>query len=118
MMQRGDIVIVAFPYATGGGGKNRPALVVQCNRDNQRLSNTIVAMISGNVRYAQAGPTQLLIDPATPDGQSSGLNYASAVKCNNLYTVDQRDIIATIGSLSPALMSRVDDCLKEALGLP
>jgi mRNA-degrading endonuclease toxin of MazEF toxin-antitoxin module len=69
-MQRGDIVIVAFPYVTGGGGKNRPALVVQCDRDNQRLSNTIVAMITGNTRYAQTEPTQLLIDPSTHDGQS------------------------------------------------
>jgi mRNA interferase MazF len=73
-MQRGDIVIVAFPYVTGGGGKNRPALVVQCDRDNQRLSNTIVVMITGNTRYAQTEPTQLLIDPSTHDGQSSGLN--------------------------------------------
>jgi mRNA-degrading endonuclease toxin of MazEF toxin-antitoxin module len=48
-MRRGDIVIVAFPFATGGGGKNRPAVVVQCDRDNRRLSNTIVAMITGNV---------------------------------------------------------------------
>jgi mRNA-degrading endonuclease toxin of MazEF toxin-antitoxin module len=117
MMQREDVVIVAFPYATGGGGKNRPALVVQCDRDNQRLSNTIVAMITGNTRYAQTEPTQLLIDPSTPDGQSSGLSYASAVKCSNLYTVDQRHILATIGSLSPTLMSRVDDGLKSALGL-
>ena len=101
MIRRGHIVIVAFPYVTGGAGKNRPALVVQCDRDNQRLSNTIVAMITGNTRYAQAEPTQLLIDPATSDGQSSGLTYASAVKCNNLYTVAQGDILATIGSLSP-----------------
>ena len=69
-MQRGDIVIVAFPYVTSSGGKNRPALVVQCDRDNQRLSNTIVAMITGNTRYAQTEPTQLLIDPLTPDGRS------------------------------------------------
>jgi mRNA-degrading endonuclease toxin of MazEF toxin-antitoxin module len=42
-MQRGDVVIVAFPFATGGGGKNRPAAVAQCDRHNQRLSSTIVA---------------------------------------------------------------------------
>jgi mRNA-degrading endonuclease toxin of MazEF toxin-antitoxin module len=47
-MRRGEIVIVAFPFATGGGGKNRPAVVVQCDRDNRRLSNTIIAMITGN----------------------------------------------------------------------
>jgi mRNA-degrading endonuclease toxin of MazEF toxin-antitoxin module len=115
MIQRGDIVIVAFPYVTGGAGKNRPALIVQCDRDNQRLSNTIVAMITGNTRFAGTEPTQLLIDPSTVEGQSSGLSYPSAVKCGNLYTVDQRDILATIGRLPASLMTLIDVCLKAAL---
>jgi mRNA interferase MazF len=117
-MRRGDVVIIAFPYTTGGGGKNRPAVVVQCDRDNQRLSNTIVAMITGNVNFVASDPAQLLIAPLGPEGKSSGLNYPSAVKCNNLYTVSQQHILAAIGNLSPSLMSRVDSCLKAALGLP
>ena len=118
VMRRGDIVIVAFPYVTGGAGKNRPALVVQCDRDNQRLSNTIVAMITSNTRYTQAEPTLVLIDPSTQDGKSSGLIYPSAVKCGNLYTIDQRDILATIGTISPSFMARINSCLKSALDLP
>jgi len=117
-MKRGDVVVVAFPYVTGGGGKNRPALVIQCDRNNQRLPNTIVAMIRGNTRLATAEPAQLLIDPATPEGRSSGLAFPSAVKCENLYTVSQQDILRTLGSLAPTLMARIDDCLKAALGLP
>lgn len=118
MTHRGDVVIVAFPFVSGGAGKNRPAVVVRCDRDNQRLSNTIVAMVTGNVRFAQTEPTQLLIDPVTADGKSSGLIRLSALKCSNLYTVDQKHIIATIGSLSPVMMSKVDACLKAALGIP
>ena len=37
MTTRGDVVIVEFPYVDGTRGKNRPALVVQCDRNNQRL---------------------------------------------------------------------------------
>ena len=117
MTRRGDVVIVAFPYVSGGGGKNRPALVIQNDRDNGRLSNTIVAMITGNTQYAAAEPTQLLIDPATPEGRSSGLNFPSAVKCGNLFTIRQQDILATIGHLSPTLIVQVDDCLRAALQL-
>jgi mRNA interferase MazF len=118
MTKRGDIVIVAFPFATGGGGKNRPALVIQGDRNNQRLSNTIVAMITGNTRLAGTEPTQLLIDPTTPDGKLSGLAYPSAVKCENLYTIGQEDIIRTVGSLPASLMVKVDDCLRASLNLP
>ncbi len=118
MIQRGDVIVVAFPFVSGGGGKNRPALVVQCDRNNQRLQNTIVAMITGNIRLATTEPTQMLIDPATPEGSSSGLAYPSAVKCENLYTVSQGDILRKLGTIPSSLMARVDACLKEALGLP
>jgi mRNA interferase MazF len=118
MTQRGDVIIVAFPYVSGGGGKNRPALVVQCDRNNQRLQNTIVAMVTGNIRLAATEPTRMLIDPATPEGKSSGLAYPSAVKCENLYTISQGDILRKLGSIPPSLMAKVDTCLREALGLP
>jgi mRNA-degrading endonuclease toxin of MazEF toxin-antitoxin module len=118
MTRRGEIVLVSFPYVTGGGGKNRPALVIQADRNNQRLANTIVAMITGNTRLAATEPTQLLIDPSTPEGSASGLSYPSAVKCENLYTIAQQDILRTLGSLPPTLMACVDACLKAALDLP
>ncbi|MGD9858032.1 MAG: type II toxin-antitoxin system PemK/MazF family toxin [Planctomycetaceae bacterium] len=115
-MTRGDVVIVEFPYADGHRGKNRPALVVQNDRDNQRLTNTVVAMISGNTRYASE-PTQLLIDPSTSEGHSSGLHGPSVVKCCNLYTVRQQDILRVIGHLSDPLLADADQCLKAALDL-
>jgi mRNA interferase MazF len=115
-VRRGDIVIVDLPYAGGGGGKVRPALVIQNDTDNQRLANAIVAMISGNIRHAHE-PTQLLIDPSTPDGSSSGLNGPSVVKCINIYTIRQCDVIRTIGTISAPLMPKLDTCLKCALGL-
>lgn len=42
-MNRGDVVLVDFPYTSGPHSKVRPAGVVQNDRDNQRLSKTIVA---------------------------------------------------------------------------
>jgi len=75
-------------------------------------------MITGNTRFARTEPTQLLVDPSTREGQSSGLSHPSAVKCGNLYTVDQRDILATIGRLPASAMAQIDSCLKAALELP
>lgn len=115
-MNRGDVVIVEFPFADGGRGKNRPALVVQHDRDNQRLTNTVVAMISGNVRHA-GEPTQVLVDPATPDGASSGLHGPSVVKCNNLYTIRQQDVQRIIGKLPAQMLTAVNDALRATLHL-
>lgn len=117
MIRRGDIIIVKFPYVDGRTGKNRPALVIQDDRNNGRLLNTIVAMISGNIDRARAEPTQLLVDPRTPQGKGSGLHGASAVKCENLFTVSQSDILGVIGHLPTKMMPKVDRCLKASLAL-
>ena len=115
-MTRGDVVIVEFPYADGRRGTNRPSLIVQNDRDNRRLANTVVAMSSGNTRHA-AEPTQVLIDPATQSGRASGLHGPSVVKCCNLYTVRRQDIIRSIGHLSDELLTHVDQALESALGV-
>ena len=117
-MNRGDVVIVRFPYAGGMGSKVRAALVVQCDRLNHKLHNTLLAMISGNTRLVGSETTQFLIDPATSEGASSGLSYASAGKCENLATIPQADIIKTIGHLSDTLKQKLNNCLKSVLELP
>src|SRR5262245_11750458 len=116
MTRRGDVVIVDFPFTDLPGAKRRPALVIQNGRDNQRLSKTVIAMITGNL--ARAGePSHLLIDPGAPEGTSSGLRGPSLVSCNNLYTLDRDSVVRTIGHLSDALKAKLNDCLKAALEL-
>src|SRR5207253_1509069 len=109
MTARGDVVIARFPYAGGTGSKVRPAVVVQCDRLNNQIQNTLLAMITGNTRLVGTEPTQFLIDPATSEGASSGLSYASAVKCENLATVLQTDITDTIGHLSDVLKQKLNE---------
>jgi mRNA-degrading endonuclease toxin of MazEF toxin-antitoxin module len=118
MIQWGDVVVAVFPYTGGGISKNRPAVVVQCNRLNKQIQNTIVAMITGNTRLVGQEPTQFLIDPATAEGKSSGLGHSSAVKCENLMTIAQGDILRTLGYLSDPLKKNLIDSLKIALELP
>jgi mRNA-degrading endonuclease toxin of MazEF toxin-antitoxin module len=115
---RGSVVILDFPQGPGQPAKRRPAVVIQSDYNNRRLSNSIFAMITSNTRLASSEPSQLLVDPTTAEGQSSGLSHASAIKCENLYTPPQRSILRTIGQLSPVLLQRLDLALKAAIQLP
>ena len=115
MIQRGDVVMVEFPYTDAARSKVRPAVVVQNDRDNQKLRKTVLAMITGNLRR-RGDPSHLFIDPAVEP--STGLQYPSLVSCNNLLTAEQTDIRQTIGHLSDVLKRQLDDCLKSALELP
>jgi mRNA interferase MazF len=117
MIQRGDIVIVDFPFTDIRASKVRPALVVQNDVDNARRRKTIIALITGNLRM-DGDPSHLFLDPTTPDGASSGLQGPSLVACNNLFTIEQRGILRTIGTIPAPIMARIDACLKVALGLP
>jgi mRNA interferase MazF len=118
MSRRGDVVLVEIPYYDRPGSKERPAVVVQCDRNNGRLLSTLVAGVTTNLRHVGTEPTQFLVDPATPDGRTSGLTAASAVKCENLYTVSQGRIKRTLGHLSDVLKRRLEACLKAALEIP
>ena len=112
---RGDIVIVDF-RPTNPSAKVRPAVVVQNDRDNSRMKNTIIAQITSNIARALED-TQLLIDQAHPDWVASGLRLPSVVNSSNLATVLQTQITHTIGHLSDATMAEIDKCLKAALEL-
>jgi mRNA interferase MazF len=116
-VQRGDVVLADLPYSDRSGVKKRPALVVQCDRNNRRLDDVILVMITSVVERVAIERTQLLIDATTPEGKQSGLLHTSAVKCEHLLTLHQQFIGRTIGHLPPNIMEQVDECLKISLGL-
>src|SRR5262245_39486993 len=109
MTKRGDVIVVRFPYAGGVGSKVRPAVVVQCDRLNLQIHNTIAAVVTGNTKMIGIEPTQFLVDPSTNEGASSGIPYASAVSCENLATIRQADIIKTIGQLSAHHLTQLNN---------
>jgi mRNA interferase MazF len=117
-VQRGDIVLVDFPYSDQTGSKVRPALVVQSDAWNQRLDDTILALITSSRQRRTGANTQLSVDITTVEGKQSGLRIDSIVQCENLITYDRGLILRILGSLPATTMSQVDDCMKAALGIP
>ena len=116
-MKRGDIVIVEVFFSDRTGSKVRPALVVQSDFLNERLSDTIVAIITSSPRRFSGSGTQLRIDPGAEAGKSSGLRAVSVVQCENLVTIDSSLIHAKIGQLSDAAILEIERCLKVTLGI-
>jgi len=116
-MRRGDVVLVDFPFTDQGKSKNRPAIIVQNDRDNQRLRKTLVVMITGNLSR-RGDPSHFLIDPKKPEGASSGIRGPSLASCNNLQQLELTDILRVIGHLSDPLKLQLNACLKAALEIP
>lgn len=115
-VSRGDVVLAFVENVGAPGGKLRPALVVQSDRNNTRLNETIIAAITSNTSRVHE-PHQLLIDISTPDGAASGLLHDSAIRCERLHTIPQSDVRRNIGRLPAATMQKIDACLKASLGI-
>lgn len=115
-VSRGNIVLLNMPFSTGDGSKIRPAIVVQSDQKNARLTNTIVAAITRNISRVSE-PTQMLLAVGSPDAGQTGLLADSAITCENLFTVGQSFVLKKIGDLPSNLLPKLDSCLKSALGI-
>jgi mRNA interferase MazF len=115
MVSRGQIVVVDFAVA-GMPKKVRPALVIQADHYNRKMTNTVVAMITTNLTRANE-PSHLLVDLSTPEGKLSGLIHSSVVNCNTLTTIRQDEALRVLGSLTGSAMHQIDQCLKAALAI-
>jgi len=93
-------------------GYRHPVVVVQEDELNRsRLATTVVALLTSNLRRAEASGNVLC--PA----RATGLPKDSVVNVSQLATVDKAALVERVGALPPRLMRRVDDGLRLALAL-
>jgi mRNA interferase MazF len=112
-MKRGEIWWASMPEPAGSGpGFRRPVLIVSDDSFNRsRIATVIVAVISGNVRLADA-PGNLKVA-----GRGTGLSRASVINVSQLVTLDKAMVTTRLGQLGPAQLAAVDKGLRLALGL-
>ncbi len=116
-MNRGDVVLVRFPHPSGLRGKKRPAVVVQSDAYLGVVNTLVVAEVTKNLTMAN-DPACLFIDITTPEGKATGLVRDSVVSCLKLMTVYMDTVEQVLGTLSPTMKQKLDDCLESALALP
>jgi len=107
-MRRGEIWWASLPEPAGSGpGFRRPLLIVSANSFNEsRISTVVAAVITSNLRLADApGNVRLPI-------KGTGLTKASAVNVSQIITVDKAFLAQRIGRLNPRLLAEVDDGLR------
>lgn len=111
---RGDVVLVLFPESNLVSAKRRPALVVQADRLQTGLAQTIVAMITSNLSRS-GHPSRVTVSRPSPQGVGMGLLSDSVIMTDNLATVLDSEIDRTIGCCED--MRLVDVALRNTLGL-
>jgi mRNA interferase MazF len=111
--RRGEIYLVSFDPTVGHEiRKTRPALIVQNDIGNQYSPLTIVAAITSKVSQVLY-PVEVVIQPS----RTSGLDTPSAIRLDQIRSVDKQRLIKRLGAVEPSLMKRVDAAIQISLGL-
>ena len=110
-MTRGEIWWAELGEPLGSGpGFRRPVLVIQANSFNRsRIPTAIVAVITSNVRLADAPGNVLL--PA----RISGLPRDSVINVSQILTLDRSFLTEEAGKLTGQTMADVDAGLRLVL---
>lgn len=109
MYQKGDVVLLPFPFTDLTATKTRPAVVVSVSAFEQATGDFTVAMIT-------SVPRTTPYDYALRDWQTAHLLRPSWVRAK-LATLDPALVRYAPGRLSDADFAEVEQRLRRALGL-
>ena len=107
-MRRGEIWWAPIPEPSGSGpGFRRPLLIVSANSFNEsRISTVLAAVITSNLRLADA-PGNVRVPT-----RGTGLRNPSVVNVSQIITVDKSFFTERVGRLNPTLLAEVDGGLR------
>jgi mRNA interferase MazF len=100
----GDVVLVKFPFTTGGGSKLRPALVVLDTGDD----DLVVARITTQQSLSP-------FDVPVTDWRGAGLLAPSIARLHKLATLEKSDIVRALGCLQATDRQSVAAVLRRAI---
>jgi len=112
-IRRGEIYLVSFDPTVGREiKKTRPALIIQNDVGNRHSPLTIVAAITSTISSVPF-PVEVVVAPT----KNNGLAVSSAIRLDQIRTVDRQRLIKRLGSADAAAMRSVNEALSISVGL-
>ena len=108
-MREGDIILTPIPQA-GGKVKNRPAIFL---REMPPFRDALVCGVSTQTHQLAPNSDELITNQDS-DVSSSGLVSDSIIRLGFLAVLPRRNIIGSIGSISPERHRRLFEYLVKA----
>ena len=109
--ERGDVVLVPFPFSNQTDAKKRPAVIISSDAYNN-ISSDIVIMAITSQTEKTTGIGECLIH----DWRDAGLLKPSAIK-PAISTIEQTLVLKKLGKISLQDLTSMDTALKEFLAI-
>ncbi len=110
--QRGDVVLIPFPYTDLTTTKTRPAIVISSSAYHAVRSELLLAYVSSQIIKAT-----LVIDYILLDWKRAGLPKPSFVR-PKVAAIEPALVVHQVGQLSAQDLEEVDRRLRLAMALP
>ncbi len=105
-MNKGDIVLIPFPFTDLQGYKNRPAVVLYSD-----TVDVVVAFLTTKLEWANT--TDVLIEP----NASNRLKKTSLIRTSKIATLDIAIVLGKIGQLTSETLNELNNKLLEVFDL-
>jgi mRNA interferase MazF len=105
-MQKGDIVLVPFPFTDLSSTKKRPAMVLVTTNEDVTL-----AFITSQTKWKEEWNIDLI--PTA----GNGLKKRSVLRLAKITTLDKELILGRLGSLSSEMLDKVNENLMRLFAL-
>ena len=94
-MNKGDIVLVPFPFTDLSQTKLRPAIVLWADS----IGNDVTLCFVSSQGLDTLATGEFLLDAADPEFTSTGLKISSKVRVTRIVTVERKLIVRRLGKL-------------------
>jgi mRNA interferase MazF len=105
-MNKGDIVLIPFPFSDLSGAKNRPAVILI-----ETEEDVTVAFITTQVKWNS--DFDVLLHPSN----LNGLKKVSLIRLNKLATIDKELVIGRLGTLDETAIQLLNKYLIQIFQL-
>jgi mRNA interferase MazF len=112
-LQKGDIVLVPFPFTNLSQTKLRPAVVLWS--DNAGQDVTLCFVSSQNMETLK--PEEFILDSNDSEFLGTGLKVASKIKVARIATLERRLITSRLGQLGTNQIQQLKTILKQVFQL-
>lgn len=110
---KGDVVLIPFPFTDFSTTKQRPALIVSSDQFNSKHKDVIAMAITSQIPTRIPEEEEYLL--STTDLNTSGLPKKSIIKLGKIVTINQSLIRKKLGRLSKQTVSTILDQFKSSI---
>lgn len=110
-LQKGDLVLLPFPFTDLTATKLRPAVILWTNN----IDVTVCFISSQNLD--KISPEEFIIESTYPEFKETGLKVNSKVIVSKIVTIQKNLIRRKLGYLGHEYLSQLNQCLRNTFQL-